>query len=75
MKTTISDLALDLGVFALDNETENEGTLVTRSTAMPRVAANRVTYFESKIPRLSKAGWLRDPEDGPVPQTRRRGGW
>jgi two-component system, chemotaxis family, protein-glutamate methylesterase/glutaminase len=27
------DLALDLGVFALDNEIENERTLVTRSAA------------------------------------------
>jgi hypothetical protein len=36
--------------------------------------ANTVTHFGIEIPRLSKAGWLRDPENGPVPHTRRRGG-
>jgi hypothetical protein len=33
MDSAISDLALDLGVFALDNEIENERTLVTRFAA------------------------------------------
>jgi hypothetical protein len=33
MESAISDLALDLGVFALDNEIENGRTLVTYSAA------------------------------------------
>ena len=33
MASTIRDLALDLGVFALDDELENGGTLVTYSAA------------------------------------------
>jgi hypothetical protein len=33
MDSTISDLALDLGVFALDDEIENGKTLVTHSAA------------------------------------------
>jgi hypothetical protein len=33
MDTSISDLALDLGVFALDKEIENARTLVTYSAA------------------------------------------
>jgi len=35
MKSTISDLALDLGVFALDNETENGETRETTFAAPP----------------------------------------
>ena len=34
METAICDLALDLGVFALDNEVENRRTLVTYSAAL-----------------------------------------
>jgi hypothetical protein len=33
MDSAISDLALDLGVFALDDEIENGKTLVTHSAA------------------------------------------
>lgn len=33
MDSAISDLALDLGVFALDNEVEDRRTLVTHSAA------------------------------------------
>ena len=33
MDSAISDLALDLGVFALDNEIENERTIETHSAA------------------------------------------
>ena len=33
MDSAISDLALDLGVFALDNEIENATTIVTHSAA------------------------------------------
>ncbi len=33
MESGISDVALDLGVFALDNEIENGRTLVTYSAA------------------------------------------
>jgi hypothetical protein len=31
-----------------------------------------IELFRKEIPRLFKAGWLRDPENVPVPQPRRR---
>ena len=33
MDSAINDLALDLGVFALDNEIDNRNTIVTHSAA------------------------------------------